>query len=319
MIRLYAASVQMYHRFSTVLSATNAVRLAAVVALVAGGWLAATASAHASSGGDHVEFTLAVDTAVGDNDQADRELSARTRQNVAEETATRIEQRLETIGVGDYEVEPTADNDVAVTVYGDYSPQTIRSAVIPSGFVEIRPVRVGTTPWLEVVEQLPDDTEFHHEPGSWETHSFFLFSSSPQTLHRAAGLLDDDYTIGVYPHEDGWRTLNLGDVGATHADVTDVRLHRNRTGAPFVSVSLTGEAVQQVRAVAGEAGASQLAVLVDGEVVALEHFHSDAFSESVTLSAPDHLQSPDARQQWARQVAGRLAVPIPVELAEFQE
>ncbi len=275
------------------------------------------APAEASTGGDRVEFTVTVEPG---GEQEDEEIRARTRRNVAEEVARRIEHRLEAIDIKHFAVEATGGSDVKITVYGSHDPQVIKGAVVPAGMVEVRPVLVDSNPWLGVAQQLPDGVEFHHEPGSIQTTSFFLYAASPTPLYESIELLDSpDHYMEVFPYEDGWRTLTLGDALATHEDVVDVEMSRDRSGGNFLAATLSADAAQYVRSRASNYGANQLAIIIDGEVVGLKYFSERSFSERMTLDAPDHLQSSDARASWATQVGARLAAPIPVRIAEIED
>lgn len=286
------------------------------VALVVGAPGIGVGVAEAFGGGDRVEFTVTVDT---DERTEDPDVAARKTGQVAAEVVDRIEQRLDAIDVKHHEIEAEGA-DLRVVVFGDYDPRVIRAVVIPDGRLEIRPVMVDASPWLDVAQDLPAGVELYNEPGAIDPNSFFLFSLTPRQLHRAIDLVSpDDQVIEVYPHEDGWRTLRLGPALATHEDVRDVGMDRNPAGAPFVRASLEAEAAQQIRSGAQYRGARQLAMVLDGEVVALETFSERSFSESLTIQPPEHFDSTTAERQWARQVAGRLAVPIPVRLAELQE
>ncbi len=296
-----------------------AARWSALVALAVGLVLALVAGppvAEASERGNRVEFTVTVESPDGIDDD---DLRARTRRNVAKEVRDRIAKRLDAIEIKHYELEVTEGYGVLVTVYGDHSPEAIRGAVIPSGRFELRPVLVDASPWLEVAPELPEGVEFYHEPGSLETNNFFLFSPSPAPLHRAIGLLGGDSEIYVFPHDDGWRTLNLGPALATGDDVGDVEIERGPTGMPYVTVSLSSGAAQRMRGEVRGGGVRHLAVVLDGEVVAVESFSSRSRAEVLQLDPPDHLRSMSARGDWAVQVAGRMAATIPVQLGEYEE
>lgn len=289
---------------------------AMAVVVVAAALTVGVGAAYASTPGNNVEFTLTVESSSADDEER---LNSRARQNVAKEVVSRIERRLEAIDIRHFAVEATG-SDVQVRVYGNHDIDAIKSALIPAGMLEIRPVLVDSNPWLSVAPQLPEGVQFYHEPGSIRPDSFFLFAPSPQLLYQSMDLVSsEDHHIEVFPHGEGWRTLHLGEVAATHNDVADVKIDRNRSGASFVSLTLTGEGAQQIRSQARAAGANQLAVIVDGEVVALKHFNERRFSESVTLDAPEHLESRQMRSLWATQVGGRLAAPIPVRIAEVEE
>ena len=285
---------------------------AALIVVGAALLVVAPSAAEASTQGQRVEFTVTANT--------DDDISSRAREKVAERVVEQIKQRLDAMELKHYQVEPIGGSNVEVIVYGDHSPEVIKGGIVPQGELQFRPVLVDSAPWLEVAPQLPEGVEFYHEPGSMRPDSFFLFSTSPAVLREAVELVPDgEGSIELFPHEDGWRTLNLGEVVATEDDISSAQVQRNRAGASFVNAELSADAVQRVRSKSSEYAASQLAVVLDGEVVAVMYFSEDSFGERLTVDPPGHLGSPDARAQWAMQVGGRMAASMPVQLGILEE
>lgn len=278
-------------------------------------------TAQAQVEGKRVEFSLTVDRVNNaDNSDEDPELRVRRQREINEEVIRRIETRLEAMGLHSHNVRTGDNRLIRVTVYGRHSEAAIKSAIIPPGRLEIRPVLVDGSPWLNVAAELPPEVDLIPEPGSFRTDRLFLFSHSARHLREAIATLgSEDTQFEVFPHEDGWRTLHLGSVAATERDISDVSISRNPSGIPFVSVTLSSNAAQDVRADAAAGQVRHLAIIVDGEVVALHRFSDRRFSETLDIDPPRHLSSTTARNQWAMQVAGRLAAPLPIRLAEMQE
>ena len=274
-------------------------------------------SAEARSGDRRVNFRLVVENP---DDGTEPEVRARRHQEVARMAAERIEKRLEVIGVGDYRVRVLPSNDLEVNVFGRHSAEAIRSAVIPPGRMEIRAVVVDETPWMDLEEMLPEGVEVRVEPGSFQTDRLYLYSPSAESLHRFLSRvsLGGVGEVMIYPHQEGWRTLNLGAVLATEQDLNRVELKRTPSAIPFVSTHLKTEVTQEIRAAAALENARHLAVILDGEVVSLIRFSGRTFSSEMILEVPEFLRTTEARNGWALQVAGRLAAPLPITLAELE-
>lgn len=267
---------------------------------------------------NRVDFTLTV-SPIEDQEQ-DPDLRVRRHREVTKEAARRIETRLDAIDVKNSRVRVDDDYNIEITVYGDHSASAIKSALIPTGKLEIRPVLDDVSPWADLADELPDDVEIRTFPGSFRTDRIFLFSHSLQSLRSFVDRVAIGSTIvELFPHDDGWRSLNLGEPIATEDHLSSATIEKTPAGIPFVTVGFDTTAAQQIRSHTSSSGATHLAILLDGEVVSLHRFVARRFSDRLDLEPPDHLRSRHARSQWAIQVAGRLAAPIPVQLVEIQE
>lgn len=287
----------------------------ALVAVVAVIFVADTAQAQTQS--RNVEFTLRVESP---DDDADASHRVRRHGEIARIAADRIEMRLDAVGVRNHNVRLTEQNDIRVTVYGRHSADAIKGAVIPPGRVEIRPVITDNSPWGELADILPDEVELRYEPGAFDSNRVFLYSHDIGVLREFTGRIAlGEIEVALYPHDDGWRTVNMGPPLATHRDVEGVQLERTPSAIPFVTTTLNTEAAQRIRAEASQANVRHLAIMIDGELVTMIRFSNRNFSQTLTLDCPDFLRSSEARQQWGIQVAGRLAAPIPITLTELQD
>lgn len=284
---------------------------------VAGALVGLPEEAEAQQSGDRrTQFRLIVENP---DDALEGEIRVRRHREMAQMAAERVEKRLATIGVGDYRVRVLPSNDLEVQVFGRHRAETIKSAVIPPGQMDIRPVLVDDTPWMDLEELLPDDIELRAEPGSFQTDRLYLYSPNASSLHSFLGRVSlGAKEIYIFPHRDGWRTLALGESLATERAVEGVSMHRTPSAIPFVRVQLNEEAVDEIRTGARREDARHLAILLDGEIVSLVRFGERHFSSELTLEVPEYLRTSDARSGWAMQVAGRLAAPIPIILAEAE-
>ncbi len=275
--------------------------------------------AQAQVEGNRVEFDLTIDDR-HIHDDLDGDLRSRQIAEISIKVAERIEKRLDAIGIKNHEVEFDGGRNLRVTAFGNHSEPIIKGAVIPSGRLEIRPVLVNDSPWADLSAALPDNIELRSESGIFRTDRLYLFSFSSSQLWRALQEHSPDgEEFEIFPDGDGWRSLRLGPPAATDGDVQSVRLRRNPAGIPFVALSLSAQAAQEIRSSASSEQVRHLAIVLDGEVVGLHPYSERGFSETLTLDPPTHLSSVEARDNWAMQVAGRLAAPIPVRLVETQE
>lgn len=275
--------------------------------------------AEAQVEGKRVEFSVTVGS--GDvPEDADRELRIQRQREITTEVVERMEKRLDAIGFNSHDVSATDLYRIDVTVYGDHSAATLKSALIPAGRLEVRPVIVDGSRWYDVAADLPTGVELRSQRGSFRTDSVFLFGHSARTLRGVIDRHDNgDQRLEVFPHEDGWRVLQLGPVAATERDVHRAGIDQNPSGIPFVRATFSARAAQQIRSASAASHSSDLAIIVDGEVVAVQSFGPNQFHDSLDLDPPSHLRSADARRHWAHQVAARLATPIPVRLVEIEE
>lgn len=281
-------------------------------------WLGLATSAEAQSRDNRVDLNIAVRPVDDDLDDADRR--QRRHREIAREAARRLEIRLGVMDLKNFRVQVNDDNDIDVTVYGEHSADAIRGALVPAGELEVRPVIEEGQVWLDLADELPDGVSMRSPSANFQSDRLFLYASSPSPLRRIVERVALGSTmLTVFPHEQGWRTLRLGEALADASDIERVTIEKTPAGIPFVTLEFDSEAAQTTRAQAEADDVTHLAFVLDGEVVGLHRFSSRQFSDSLSLDPPAHLRSRQARHRWAIQVAGRLASPIPVPLVELQE
>lgn len=268
-----------------------------------------------------VEFTLAVeppDALSSDIPEKTRHLRDR---EMAQMVADRIKTRLHAIDVKHSRVQIDDAHQIQVTIFGrDLSETALKSSLIPPGTLEIRAVLTDPAPWIDLESELPEGVEIQTEPGAFHTDRLFLFSEDPSLLHQLLSRVTFGQTeVAIFPHNDGWRTVLMGPPLGTNHDILRTTLSQTPSAIPFVTTRLTSDATAQIRARAASVNASHLAVLLDGELVAMPRFSERQFTDELVLDCPSFLRSIESRSQWAMQVAGRLAAPIPITLTEIQE
>ncbi len=268
--------------------------------------------------GERVEITLTVDHRPADDDER-REVVVQRREEINEMVVRRIETRLEAIGVKYWEIDVGSDHTIEITVYGDFDGQVVRGAIIPRGRMELRRVKVDDSPWAHIAAELPEGVELEApRQGVFRTDQLFLTAPSPAVLQEVIdeyGPSNDE--VHIFPQEDGFRTVRLGRAVASESHVRSGSLGRSPAGDPRIDVRLESAVAHE--ALSGQDGTSHLAMVLDGEVVALIPTRQHHRSATFDIDPPPHLTSREAKQAWAMQVAGRLSAPMPIRLIEFDD
>jgi hypothetical protein len=263
--------------------------------------------------GDIGLTTIRADVPVPDGASESRAIDA--RRELAERVAERIRTRLETARIKYYDVR-VSDGTVVVKVGGDVGRRLAAGIAFPPGDAQIRPVLDVGAQWQKRLADVPDTVELRQGENLLDREDAHLWSTDRATLQS---FLDDVSLEGaeafVYAGDDGWRTMALGSPILSDADIRGSRIASVQNGTPYVALELSQSGSQRLERRSG-ADDRKWAVVVDGEIVAV--MKRLTFSEGdLLISTPKHLPNDDAEMNWARQVAGRLAAPIPIPLAEL--
>jgi hypothetical protein len=238
---------------------------------------------------------------------------------VAEEMASIISKRLrarfKAAGVKHYKISPNT-RTVDVIVGGTFDSGWLTALATAPGSLEVRPVLEGGGPdWRELADMLPAEVEIRGD--SARGH---LWSATRAPLDRVLDRLSttEGLKLAVAPDVLGWRTIVVGDLLASEADLEGATMAMAPTGAYNVSLAFSPAARARLAA-PSSAGLQTWAVILDEEVVALvPRPGNDA--RLLGIAAPDRLGSDVAGQAlWASAIVGRLAAPMPVRLALFKE
>lgn len=243
-------------------------------------------------------------------------------------TARSIRTRLKAAGVRDFSVTSTKSRTILVRVRGNIEREVIAGIVVPSGRLELRPVQPAGANWVRALADLPAGVELRQEKESLDAAHAYLWSADAETLRAALAVLektsvknvnpiDGALKFNLYPADGGWRALALSAPIATHQDVASASISQGKTGEPFVQVIFQNNLSDAIRTNSTlSEDATSWAVLLDGEVVSLLNSRGHNLGSSLSIKAPAQLRTRQARQAWAKQVAGRLAAYIPVPLIE---
>jgi hypothetical protein len=121
-----------------------------------------------------------------------------------------------------------------------------------------------------------------------------------------------DRVVETFPAAGGWRSLAIGqNEVASRSDLKAARASRSQVGTPFVTLTFQNAIGQSG---AGERS-SRHAVILDGEVVGIVESRGDP-SAQVSLTYPRQRADLETQRAWARQIAGRLAAPIPIKVVD---
>lgn len=246
------------------------------------------------------------------------ELRAKTREKIAERVVDRLKDRMKAADIKFSTVDRVDSSTVKVGIEAEHSRELLRGLSLAPGQLEIRVVRRIGDRWQERASELPEGVELRQEEGEIEPERAHLWSEQRRPL--AAYLRDVSFEeIDVLPYSttDGWRSFALGETVVTHRNVEKTKIRKIPTGSPYVSVQLDAVGQKSFRNAADQLG-GRLAVVLDGEIVGFVE-RASLTEGALHLSPPDPVAGGDALMRWARQIAGRLAAPLPVKIVEVEE
>lgn len=241
--------------------------------------------------------------------------SREAKQSFSDIATERLRKRFEAAAVKEYEFRMSSGNTLVLETGGNHDPAWLEALMTAPGRVELRRVTPDKPGWIGLARQLPADVELRGE------HPPFLWSASRSKLESFLGRISmPDGALTVYPDSNGYRSVSLGEVIATERQIKGAQVRQSSTGAPFVLVDFE-RAVGATLAAAHVSDVEQVAIVLDGELVAFVPAKSFLERAPVRLSPPDGAVADDRMQRilWVRQVAGRLAAPLPIAIAVLKE
>lgn len=233
----------------------------------------------------------------------------------AEAAAQRLKQRLAAAGVKDAELRVASPSTVLVETGWEHERAWMEALLTSPGQLELRLAMADRPNWLELAAQIPAGIELRGERAP------YLWAPSRSTLQGFLGRVQQPGVyLTVFPDEGGFRSVSLGDVLATHKQIRSAHARRSPTGASFVAVDFEN-AVGASLAAAHVPEVELIALVLDGELIAFVPARAFFERTSVRISVPEGAVPDDRTQRdlWIRQVAGRLAAPLPVAIAVLKE
>jgi preprotein translocase subunit SecD len=244
----------------------------------------------------------------------------KTRDELSRRVSERLRDRMDAAGVKFATVERLDDGTLKVTVNADVGRKQLEGLVVPAGDFGLSPIQKVGDRWASKSGQIPDGIELRQNGESMDPRDAFLWSSSRSALASFVDEVDlPGSRVFTFAHDGGWRTVTVGEPVVTHKQLATSRIRSVRTGAPYVSLELSTDGQRRFRSHrAGAATEGKFAAILDGEIVAM--VDRTALTEgTLNLTAPDQIEGSTALANWARQVAGRLAAPIPVAVVPMDD
>jgi hypothetical protein len=270
----------------------------------------------------------------GEQEPIGDELKSEMTRQVTKLAADRLRDRLKAAEIKRFSVTSDEPRTIVVRARGGVSRELLAGIVAPAGRFELRPVLSVGEGWVKAMRELPGGVKLRQEEGSVDPDDAYLWSADRAKLHATAtraaqrylereSLDENAIEVATYPAAGGWRTLALGSAVATQADVAHAAIRQGKTGETYVRLlfkrELSGHGLSNAGAEHSILGASRTwAIVLDGEVVSVMDRAANSLGNSLSVMAPEHLRTRDARRIWAQQVAGRLAAYMPITLMEVR-
>ena len=275
--------------------------------------LAVVGSAMAKEPAGVVELTVDVPAP----ESVKGKLREATREEIAKEVVKRIRTRVEAAEVKFQSVRMADNSTIEITADGDIGRELLVGIALPPGSFEFRPVKSAGADWLQLIGEMPPGVELR-QGEKLDEKDAFVFSESRSKLESFISKISlSEYDVHVFSTKEGWRTVALGEPAFSQENVRSGEIRQVQTGAPYVSLEVDGDGTHRFEAIKTE-HEGRFAAVLDGEVVSV--VEGSAFSGgTLNLSAPENLSGKESLMRWARQVAGRLASPIPVKLIPIED
>lgn len=245
------------------------------------------------------------------------ELQESTSKAIADRVVNRLNDRVDAAELKFSMVDRVGPSTVEVGLEADVGRGLLRGLALAPGRMQLRVIRHIGVRWQRQSSKLPEGVEIR-QGEELEKERAYLWSSDRETLRSYVNQISfDDVDVEMYATASGWRTYALGETVATHDSVVGTDIGHVETGAPYVSVDLDGPAQRSFQKASRQLG-GPFAMVLDREIVGL--VDDSAMTDGVLhVGAPESVRGDRALLNWARQVAGRLAAPIPVKIVEATE
>lgn len=232
-----------------------------------------------------------------------------------QQAGERLEKRFAAAAVKEYELRYSSPTTLVVETGWDHNKGWMEALMTSPGKLEIRRVTPDRPQWLGLVRTLPDGIELRGDepPHVWSANRRQLQKFlSRVTLPNGA--------LEVFPDDGGFRSVSLGEIVATERQLRSAEARQSATGESFVALTFH-DAVGASLAAAHVSEVENVALVLDGELVGFVPAKSFLDRSLVRVAVPDGAVPNDRSQRdlWARQVAGRLAAPLPIAIAVLKE
>lgn len=241
--------------------------------------------------------------------------SGDARTSFAQMAIDRLQKRFKAASVREVEFRAVSPSMLTVETGWDHERPWMEALLTAPGKLEVRRTTPDKPDWLGLARHLPAGVELRGDQPP------YVWAAKRSTLRSFLGHISlPDTHLTVFPEDGGFRSVSLGEVVATERQLKASEARRSSTGAPFVHMEFD-PAVGASLAAAHVSDVEKVAIVLDGELVGF--VPAKAFQEraQVRLSVPPGAVADDRteRDLWIRQVAGRLAAPLPITIAVLKE
>ncbi len=241
--------------------------------------------------------------------------SKAAKNSFADIATERLRKRFEAASVKEFEFRMSTPNTLVIETGWNHERGWLEALMTAPGKVEIRRVTPEKPNWLTLAAQIPAGVELRGDDPP------YLWSAQRSALAAfLARITLPNGRLTVFPDPGGFRSVSLGEIVATERQIKAVQALRSSTGTSFISIDFE-TAVGASLAALHVSEVEQVAIMLDGELVAFVPAKSFLEHSPVRVSVPEGAV-PDDRVQhdlWIRQVAGRLAAPLPIAIAVLKE
>lgn len=227
----------------------------------------------------------------------------------------RMLRRFKAAGVKEAELRIASPTTVMVETGWDHPRGWMEALMTAPGRVELRRVTPNAVRWLDVASTIPDGIELRGD----ETPNLWSARRSDLTRYVARYSVPNGY-VTVFPEAGGFRSVTLGELVADERQVKSAKPQRSATGVAFLNV-LWEASVGASLAASHVSEVEQVAIVLDGELVAFAAAKYFLDNAPVQVAVPEGAVADDRSQRdlWVRQVAGRLAAPLPASIVVLKE
>lgn len=259
---------------------------------------------------DPIKWTLTLGDPLRDSNGA----SQARRVKLSEEARDRLEMRLRAAQADDAVVKSLPSGDVSVEFRAKQELAWYKALLLSPGHVEFRPIYTYGFNWMSVANELPASVELRGE----NPQPDYIWSSERTALESALRrITSSNFGFAVGPATKGWRSYTMGKSIGSSDEVRHVKVRKSSGGMAYVTFSVTSTLVDRLAA-SELSEVKEWAILLDGEVIDVVSRQTLATGK-LELTAPRRLMTREDSGTWACQVAGRMAAPMPIPIAVFQE
>jgi hypothetical protein len=237
-------------------------------------------------------------------------LATATHRPFTERVAKALRERLSIAGVKAFQIKVSGTSTLLVETGRKVDRQWLHGLLTRRGLVEFRPLQDDALDWVSLAGELPDGVELRRS-GLGGDHLWSEDSAALVSFVERIAL--PNHRLVVSAERIGFRALLLGPPHPI-GSIEEARVRSGR--GSYVEVCFAQSTADMNLARKVKTKVEDWVVILDGEFVGRV-----APAEkpcAVFINPPASLQRSQSRR-WARQVAARIAAPVPVPLAVIRD